>query len=328
MSKRRAAHVDGDEVGACRPAAAADGRAHHAAGRAGAEQRHRPLGDVVGRHDAAGRLHDQHSARVAGGAQLLDEWRTCSGDPRRDVRVDERGRHPLELGPARHHLVRQRDVLDVGELLADQSRRPPLVGRVHEAEQEHHRDRRARRAGVSRRTPARTASSSSGESTSPSKAQPLGDRDARPAAGDRRRRRVRRVPDLLLVHPAHLDLVAMALGDEQAGRRAVHLDHRVVGGGRAVDDDVELRGRSRSSVSAEAVGELADAVHHADRLVVERRRRLVEHDLAVGRHADEVGERARRRRHRCGSPSRVTSRGAGDDDRAASLGGRARRPRA
>ena len=58
---------------------------------------------------------------------------------------------------------------------------------------------------------------------------------------------IRRVPDLLLVDPAHLDLVAVALGDEQAGRRAVHLDHRVVGGGGAVHDDVELARRARSS---------------------------------------------------------------------------------
>ena len=42
---------------------------------------------------------------------------------------------------------------------------------------------------------------------------------------------------------------------------------------------------------AEAVGELREPVHDAGRLVVERGRRLVEHDLAVGRHADEVGER-------------------------------------
>ena len=42
----------------------------------------------------------------------------------------------------------------------------------------------------------------------------------------------------------------------------------------------------------EAVGELPEPVHHAARLVVERARRLVEHDLAGGRDADEVGERA------------------------------------
>ena len=82
----------------------------------------------------------------------------------------------------------------------------------------------------------------------------------------------------------------MPSGDEQAGGRAVHLDHRVVGGGGAVDDDVEVAAEV-AEVEPEPLGELLDAAHHADGLVLERRRRLVEHDLAFGRHADEVGER-------------------------------------
>ena len=89
-------------------------------------------------------------------------------------------------------------------------------------------------------TPARTASSSRGEQDLALEVDPLGDRDAGPPAGDRDRGRGRRVPDLLLVDPAHLDLVAVALGDEQAGGRTVHLDHRVVRGRGAVDEDVHL----------------------------------------------------------------------------------------
>ena len=72
-----------------------------------------------------------------------------------------------------------------------------------------------------------------------------------------------------LWHAAHLDLVAVALGDEQAGGGAVHLDHRVVGGGGAVHEDVELRAELGER-EPEALGQLAEAVHHADRLVVER----------------------------------------------------------
>ena len=73
-------------------------RAHDAAGRARREQRDRAAGDVVGRHHAAGRLHDQQRPAVAGAraacpARLAGVVR----DARRDVRVHERGRHPLEL---------------------------------------------------------------------------------------------------------------------------------------------------------------------------------------------------------------------------------------
>src|SRR5213082_370677 len=42
---------------------------------------------------------------------------------------------------------------------------------------------------------------------------------------------------------------------------------------------------------SEALGELRDAVHHADRLVFERRRRLVEDDLACRSDADQIRER-------------------------------------
>ena len=59
-----AAHVDGDEVGF----AAALGRhrgAHHPTGRPGAQQAHGLAADVLGGHDAAGRLHDQQGPPVA-----------------------------------------------------------------------------------------------------------------------------------------------------------------------------------------------------------------------------------------------------------------------
>ena len=94
-----------------------------------------------------------------------------------------------------------------------------------------------------------------------------------------------------LVAAPQLDLVAVAFGHEEAGVGAVHLDHRVVGGGGAVHEDVELGAELRQR-QAEALGSWPRPVHHADRLVVERARRLVEHDLARGRDANEVGERS------------------------------------
>ncbi len=180
-------------------------------------------------------------------------------------------------------------MVDVGKLLPDDLGGAPLVLRVHEAEQEHHRHRLHAEL---LQTPHAAADGVLVERREHLAAEvhSLGDGDARPPARDGRRGRVRRVPDLLLVDAAHLDLVAMPLGHEQAGRRAVHLDHRVVGGGRAVDEDVDL-GAQLGELAVESVGELLEAAHDADRLVVGRRRRLVEHDVAVGRDADEVGER-------------------------------------
>ncbi len=144
---------------------------------------------------------------------------------------------------------------------------------------------------TSRRTALRTASSSRAIELLAVVGVALRDRKSGSSTGDGLGRRIRRIPDLFLVHPPHLDLVAMPSRGQQADVRPVHLDHRVVGGGRAVDDDLELPtelGRGEP----ESLGELGDAVHHTDRLIGERGRRLVEHDLARGCDADQVGERA------------------------------------
>jgi len=85
-------------------------------------------------------------------------------------------------------------------------------------------------------------------------------------------------------------LVAMAVARDEPRHRAGHLDHRVVGGRRAVHEDVEPAAEIGER-HAEPLAELRQAVHDAGRLVVERRGRLVEDDLAVGCHADDVGER-------------------------------------
>ena len=73
--------------------------------------------------------------------------------------------------------------------------------------------------------------------------------------------------------------------------RAVHLDHRVVAGGGAVHHDVELVAELGQR-HAEVLSELAQAVHHAARLIVERRWRLVEHHVAISGDADQVGKGA------------------------------------
>jgi hypothetical protein len=116
-------------------------------------------------------------------------------------------------------------------------------------------------------------------------------RNAGAAPGDGQGTGVVRIPDLFLVAAPQFDFVAVAFGDEQAGRRAVHLDHRVVGGGGAVHEDVQVAAERRK-LDVEALGELLQPAHDAARLVVERGRRLVEHDLAARCHTKKVGERA------------------------------------
>ena len=120
-----AAHVDGDEVGLAAPLGG-HRRAHDPTRGTGAEQAHGLASDVFGGHDPAGGLHDQQRSPVAGlpqrGRQVVD----VVGDAGGHVGVDQRGRDPLELGAPGHHFVGQRDVTDVGELLADDLA-PPAV---------------------------------------------------------------------------------------------------------------------------------------------------------------------------------------------------------
>ena len=137
------------------------------------------------------------------------------------------------------------------------SRVAPLVRRVHEREQEHDRDRLARRACFSRRTPrphrVLVERRAAPRLRSPC-ARGIGMRARRRAIGGGAGYVGSQISSLW--HAAHLDLVAVALGDEQAGRRAVHLDHRVVGGGRAVDEDVELARRTPRAERSNRLGEL------------------------------------------------------------------------
>jgi hypothetical protein len=119
--------------------------------------------------------------------------------------------------------------------------------------------------------------------------EPLRHAVALPPRADRRRRRERRVPDVLLVAAPDLDLVAMSRAGDETGDGARHLDHRVVGGRRAVHDQV---GPREQLVERRLLArrELPDASQDAFRLVARCRGVLVEHQGAV---ADEhqVGER-------------------------------------
>ena len=161
---------------------------------------------------------------------------------------------------AREHLVRERDVPDVGELLEDQRAGPPFVVGVDEAEQEAHGDRLDAQLLQAPHTPAHGLLVEREDDVALEVAA-LRDGDPGPPPGDRLGRRRGRVPDLLLVVPPELDLVAVALCGEQAGGGAAHLDHRVVGRGRPVHEGLD-GGAERPTVHAEVRGELLDARQH------------------------------------------------------------------
>ena len=111
-----------------------------------------------------------------------------------------------------------------------------------------------------------------------------------PAAGDGLGGRVARVPDVLLVAAPHFDFVAEALGDQQAGRGPGHLNHAVVRRRGAVH---HRRGppQQRGGVGqALRLGQAGDAGQDAVGLVLGGRRRLLQHDGAVGAQQDAVGE--------------------------------------
>ena len=284
----RAAHVDRDEVRNTR-ARRDRARADHAAGRPGSERGNRALGELFRGHDPAVALHDQQIAAVAPIAQRALEPVEIAGELRTHVGIHERRRRALELRRGRHHLVGERDAR-LRVFLGDDLAHALLVGGIQEREQEAHRDRLdALAAQPAHRLAHRVLVERRHHRAA--EIEPLGNAEAVAPARDRRRRRERRIPDVLLEAAADVDLVAVALRGEQAGLRAVHLDHRVVGGGGAVHDEIGAR-EERSRVEAVAAREQLDSVHDAAALVVERSRHLEQLDSAVGQREDEVGERA------------------------------------
>ena len=123
------------------PAAVAARRGDDTTGRPGADGGDRSAPDHGGSRDATGRCRDQQLGGVAGATESFLQPLEVAHDRRAHVRVDERGRRALELGWLRIHLVRERDEVDVGELLEDQLTRAPLVRRVQVRVEERDRDR-------------------------------------------------------------------------------------------------------------------------------------------------------------------------------------------
>ena len=257
------------------------------------------------RRDAAGRRRDAAArARSPRRAERVLEPVEVAHDRRTDVRVHERRRRALELRRLRIHLVRERDRArrrDTRRGSSSRARRS-CAGFRYECRNTIAID--VTPSVRSRCVAARTASSSSGVSTSPSAVtrSVISRRTRR--ARDRLGRGIRRIPDVFLVAAPELDLVAEARGDEQPGRRARHLDHRVVAGGGAVHDRCRRREqRVRVGVPAASASRPIPASTPSD-WSCGRRRRLLEHERPVGRQQHAVGERAPDIRSRSCSPSR------------------------
>ena len=88
-----------------------------------------------------------------------------------------------------------------------------------------------------------------------------------------------------------LDLVVVAFGDEQAGRGPVHLDHRVVGGGGAVHQDVGLVAEL-AQAQAELLGQLPEPRHDPSSDWSFRVEGVLSSTTSPVGDRDEVGERA------------------------------------
>ena len=184
--------------------------------------------------------------------------------------------------------MRQRDMRDVGELFQDQFTGTALVVRIYEAEEEADGDRLHAELLQPPYAPPHGLFVEPHDDVALEVAA-FGNGNACAAPCDRMGRWGGRVPDLLFVVSAQLDLVPVPLGGEQSGGSAAHLNHGVVGRGRAVDEG--LQGPAEGlRAEAEGARQLRHRGEDPDRLVVGRRRCLVHDDLPVRRDADEVGE--------------------------------------
>ncbi len=179
---------------------------------------------------------------------------------------------------------------NLGELLENELAGPPFVVRVDEAEEEADGDRLDTQLLEALHAPP-YGHLVEREHDVAFEVTALGNRDPGPATGNRVGRRVGRIPDVLLVVAAQFDLVAVAFGGQQSGGGATHLNHGVVGGGRAVHERLQA-GAERRALDPETGRQLLDPGEDADRLVGRRGGGLVQYDPAIGGDADEVGEGA------------------------------------
>src|SRR5439155_14821640 len=120
--------------------------------------------------------------------------------------------------------------------------------------------------------------------------EPLFQRQPETTGSDLERPRRGWIPDVLLVSAAQLDLVATPFRYEQPCLRTGLLDHRVIRRRCAVDDQIGFR-EEVAQLHAALLGELAQPLHHADRLVFGRRAMLPEREAALRVDDEEVGER-------------------------------------
>ena len=264
-------------------------RRHDTAGGPGADGGQRPRLRGPGGGDPARARGEEELLGEPGLGQAGLQAFQVADDGRPHEGVDDGRGGPLELGRLGPHLVRERHELDVGILLQDELPRPQLVGRVEVAVQEAHRDRRHAEGPQPRRRPA-DARLVELDVHRPLAGEPLGDLEAHPAPRDGLGCRVAGVPDVLLEAPAHLDLVAESLRDQEAGRGPRHLDHRVVRRRGAVHDRRGVTQQRRHVGQRLGLGEAGDPGQHAVGLVLRGGRRLLQEDRAVGTEQHAVGE--------------------------------------
>lgn len=186
--------------------------------------------------------------------------------------------------------MREGHHLHVGVLVPDDLTGPELVRRVQVRVQERHGDR-GHPEGAQ---PGRGLADRllvEGRLHLAFGVHPLRDLKSDPPAGDGIRRRVGGVPDLLFVAAPELDLVPEALGDQEAGDGARHLDHGVVPGGGAVHDRPGV-GDQIADGDPLGCGQPGQPRQHAFALVLRSGRCLLEHHRTVRAEEDAVGERA------------------------------------
>ena len=281
-----AAHVEGDQVPLAEQARAV-AAARHTAGRARQHGARRDAHRLADRHHAPVGLHDQHRARVAGGAQALAQARQVARQGWAHVGVDHGGRHALVLLDLREHR-RGEGHVHLRQGARQRLRRRLLVPGVAIGVEVADRDRLDLLAaeggdGAVERAGVESHGGGAVGAHPLAHAQPSGPR----RQGDRRRHA--EVVAVVLQALAHLDHVAVALGGEKAHAGALALEERVGRDGGAVHDALGL-GEEPGRVGAEGLGQGLDAVHHPDRRIGGRRGGFRERDPARVIHRDGVGE--------------------------------------
>ena len=254
--------------------------AHHAAGRAGAERGDGPLGELVRGHDAAVALHDQQVA-----AEIRPRAARARGAPGSAPASGRRRRPPASSRCAR---TRAPSASPRARARAAPRGTPRARSRARAARAPGSRTRTGSRRRSTRcpggaagappgaRPPRRAASRAGrGSRAAPGRRSGGGGARSAPAAGtpgprcspcSRGGSRSRRGGPLVIKSPVTAPFISIIV----LSAVVVPWTTRSV------------RARKRCDVEAVAGGELADAVHHAAALVVERGRHLEELDRAAG----------------------------------------------